>query len=514
MTTAARCSPARPARPSPCTRGASALAASAFLAAAACGGGGPPDAGRDAGRDAGQDSGRYRRPDAGPWFPDMPVRIAFDPDVRCTAPPEPRNGFAPEPAPGETPRLAWTVRPFQDPVAVPVLLASGFSNGYIANLPFTEMPDGDVIFLLKHIAFMALDRDGRFDGLQFAGSEMDPAMLPAIAAGGDWALYRYVKGVVAVDMPVTPTPTSGGVLNLFDGGIDWPEEALEVTPVAVTTDGRTVVPSGGDWLVGSCALDTAVRWVIRYDVSGVDPRYRQYTRRRLAVADDDTIFFYDGEGAIYRFSADGELLGTTLGAAGAPESRRRILGYIPGCGLYVEAEGHTVEIWTRELELTARWEDVEVQEDRGLEISPTADCGAAYHVRRYHHPEGFFIGVVKLDARGEIQWERETGDWLHGRPIPVEGGGTLSLRQDERSLWLLHLSAEGEERMNLEVPAPGAVMTVTPVLGRHGRLYFGMDRAAGLAFYVAAVDTGLRPLAMAGDQYSPNPRHTSAAVWR
>lgn len=431
---------------------------------------------------------------AEPWLPEAPERIRVDEDVVC--PPLENVGLA-QPAPSEEggfPRLLWTYVLGSAPEDAAVLNAlPGGSMSTPRELGLVETPGGDVMAWLDPVGTLVVDAAGAHRVTWPTRYGTRDMTLP-VAIGAGRATIRNASEVLVQEIG-PPGPT-----------VLW-RETLPGAPALVATGSNPAVSSGGamyvvageDRLASMCASDGTFRWEVRYDAS------RRLGRREVFVAPDGNVWFTTDGPEIYRFASDGELLGR--GGAdlfvrdptpSSPYAIRDGLGYMPGCGFYVQSSQSSdaldldVELWSDAIERVAIWPSARDDRDRPATIFafPTVDCGLIRVVLESHA-----LGRLEyLERDGTVRWfttDREHSSNAIRRFTTADDGVLMAGDWGRDGFLLVLFDALGRVVWDTRIPIADLeglyVENPTLTLGRSGILYGATPRT------LFAIATGVRP---------------------
>lgn len=391
----------------------------ASLALAGCGGcagiDGTVDAGRDAGVDAGSDAARPR--DAG---------IDATPWLPSLPTREVFAGDAGCPALPPPTRSYDPVPPGESPRLVfdkAPATDPEISAALLARDIRTVRFPNDIAFSKMpdgSVALLLNPSDALFitpDG-HFGDAAQVLHETTVVPAGGDWLLGRGDTSLGFINYHDMLMTTGFGIdaSPSADGGRAW-----RVLP-AVQSTSRAVLAAGIDTLVQACTSTHSIRWLVRYDVSRALAAYYD-----VFSTEDQSVLFAPGGTEMYKFSSDGDL----LVHAAAPGTDAgwvyfHALAYVPACGFYVIARDarndvRSLERWSADLERLWRFSR---PDEPGLELpmieaqfSVMADCGVLTNYGTTS-PSGTRIGGrLKIGPDGRELWRRVTStDTMDAQP--------------------------------------------------------------------------------------------------
>lgn len=267
-------------------------------------------------------------PDLGPWHPDPPVRVQFDPAVACAAPPASPSArpALPGMADGGTPVLIWSFSPSDD-ASVRASLRSfgvGPEGAVVSQWGLTELPDRGVAANIGNGFPLRVHSDGTFNSLGLAGwGSTGQRGFSVTSGGGDWYFVwqpdgESTDGVHGASI-TTPIVLLADNLGFSDGSLG----AVDDTGYAVH--------GALDGLGGSCVVSGQFRWMVRLDASRRPPSSgpAYYKETSILLSGGDALFGPGYHPDIYRFDHDGTMMSRLRDPVPAEQyPRRDLIGYL------------------------------------------------------------------------------------------------------------------------------------------------------------------------------------------
>jgi hypothetical protein len=441
-----------------------------------------------------------------------PPRLTVLDDVPC-ARFEHLGLVQPSPRPaGDSPELVWAhpIDPFRHPLSA---------------LPPAELPDGDLVFYTTEGPFLLVSADGSADG-ELYHAPVEQRLMAPVHGGDRWLLrpMRNIRwGALLRDVPFEGRAYTDAYSEESVG--DWPgccPEAEHDRHAAVSAAGVVVTPVGAESVLAYCVEDGRAIWRLDFDPRLAGTGRGPLFQKRTFVDAEGRFWFTNGSSKVFRFDASG-VVDREFGSEDG--MRRAALGYVAGCGLFVEVYADRpdelgYELWTEEGVRRGSWPIRSQLPDAALGLP---DCSLL-------RGEGMSVetgeeSFAALDARGEELWRvvlplgTSSAEMLW---FPLEEGGFLraeiSARVGSGVLRLERLSAIGATLWSVDFDSAtlGGSPGLTAIeLGRDGMIYGGTSAS------VFAIATGLHRAHYAGRRgtiygAAAGPSHNASyeSVWR